>query len=566
MKTTYTFILYIVALFCFSACQDGNDFGSMFEPGLTPRTAEEQTDYKIETESTLSFDAEASTVTIDVNANCSWTATVSDAWLSATSSANNTQLTVSVAENTFTEERTGLITLKGTGTITRGGITRTGTVEATIVVTQAGKQGLPEFFYEIGNESGWSVAHTLYDHDGDGVYAGYYYLDGDFMFRSNKDNWDGTILAESNASGYGSGVLIKNGTDASHNCNAESGFYCIGLDLNNMTYSLKKIESISIIGSFNGWNDDDDDMIYNQSLGCWETTVTFEEETDFKFRQDHGWDYNWGGSLNHLVLNGESYTLPAGTYKFQFFYEWEHIWVAVTQLDSPSQSITITANGVSFKMIRVDGGTFTMGATSEQGSDVYSDEKPTHRVTLSTYYLGETEVTQALWEAVMGSNPSYNKGSNLPVEQVSWEDCKEFVLKLNESTGKSFRLPTEAEWEYAARGGNKSKGYKYAGSNTIGDVAWYDDNSEGKTHAVKTKQANELGLYDMSGNVYEWCEDWYGSYSSNAQTNPKGPSSGSYRVNRGGSWYGDAGYCRVSLRYDNSPLNRYRNVGLRLAL
>ena len=227
---------------------------------------------------------------------------------------------------------------------------------------------------------------------------------------------------------------------------------------------------------------------------------------------------------------------------------------------------TITVKGVSFTMIAVEGGTFPMGATVEQGKDVDDDEKPVHNVTLSDYYIGETEVTQELWLAVMGKNPSNFKGDKKPVEQVSWDDCQEFITKLNQLTGKNFRLPTEAEWEYAARGGNKSKGYKYSGSNTIDNVAWYTNNSGSKTHDVKTKQANELGIYDISGNVWEWCQDRYGSYSSSSQINPTGPSSGSRRVIRGGSWYYYAKYCRVSFRYSRSPDISSYNLGLRLSL
>ncbi len=228
---------------------------------------------------------------------------------------------------------------------------------------------------------------------------------------------------------------------------------------------------------------------------------------------------------------------------------------------------TITVNGVSFTMIAVEGGTFQMGATSEQGTEAESSEKPVHSVTLSDYYIGETEVTQELWEAVMGSNPSNFSGyPQRPVEQVSWNDCQEFITKLNNLTGKNFRLPTEAEWEYAARGGNKSQGYKYSGSNTIGDVAWYSSGSSSMTHDVKTKQANELGIYDMSGNVWEWCQDYYGDYSSSSQTNPTGPTSGFYRVGRGGSWFSNAKGCRVSFRYYYSPGLRYYTLGLRLAL
>ena len=236
------------------------------------------------------------------------------------------------------------------------------------------------------------------------------------------------------------------------------------------------------------------------------------------------------------------------------------------QPEPQKEKIPFSVNGVEFKMVFVEGGTFTMGATSEQGDDAYEYEYPTHRVTLSDYYIGETEVTQTLWKAVMGSNPSYFKGDNLPVERVSYKDVKEFITKLNQKTGKTFRLPTEAEWEYAARGGKKSKGYKYAGSNNIDDVAWYYENSNNKTHPVKTKRPNELGIYDMSGNVWEWCSDNYGAYSSSSQTNPTGPSSGSDRVYRGGSWSGDAGRCRVSNRDDYRPSSRYNNLGFRLAL
>ena len=234
---------------------------------------------------------------------------------------------------------------------------------------------------------------------------------------------------------------------------------------------------------------------------------------------------------------------------------------------TPTSDIqTFSAGGVTFRMVRVEGGSFTMGATSEQGSEAKSDESPVHRVTLSTYYIGETEVTQALWEAVMGNNPSNFKGANLPVEQVSWEDCQNFIRELNRMTGKRFRLPTEAEWEYAARGGNKSQGCKYSGSNAIDKVAWYTDNSGNKTHEVRTKSPNELSIYDMSGNVWEWCQDWYHSYYASYQTNPSGPSTGSNRVFRGGGWSIYARNCRVSFRNSYTPGNRSYYLGLRLAL
>ena len=223
-------------------------------------------------------------------------------------------------------------------------------------------------------------------------------------------------------------------------------------------------------------------------------------------------------------------------------------------------------NGINYRFVRVKGGTFTMGATSEQGSYAESREMPAHQVTLSTYSIGETEVTQELWKAVMGNNPSKFKGAKRPVEQVTWNDCQVFIKKLNEATGENFRLPTEAEWEYAARGGHWSKGYKYSGSNNLGEVAWYGDNSGNMTHDVATKQSNELGLYDMSGNVCEWCQDWYEDYSDADQMNPKGADSGDYRVNRGGSWILAPMGCRSSCRFQNAPSYHPSGLGMRLAI
>ena len=238
----------------------------------------------------------------------------------------------------------------------------------------------------------------------------------------------------------------------------------------------------------------------------------------------------------------------------------------VVYADTIAPLVEVKVNGVRFNMISIDGGTFTMGATSEQGSDYSVDERPTHQVTLSDYYIGETEVTQELWEAVMGNNPFYNTGnSRYPVEKVSWDDCQTFIHELNRLTGKQFRLPTEAEWEFAARGGNRSNGYKYSGSNRIDDVAWYYGNSSETTHSVGTRSPNELGIYDMSGNVWEWCSDWYGDYSSSSQTNPTGPADGSFRVLRGGSWGSSAAAgCRVSFRGINYPDDRNYNIGFRL--
>ena len=236
-----------------------------------------------------------------------------------------------------------------------------------------------------------------------------------------------------------------------------------------------------------------------------------------------------------------------------------------------SKNRLVRVGNVQFEMVYVEGGTFRMGATEEQGEDAWDYERPVHRVTLSSYLIGKHEVTQALWEEVMGSNPSYDKqDGDYPVESVSWNDCQEFIEKLNDRTGMKFRLPTEAEWEYAARGGNRSKGYKYAGSNNLNEAGWYDGNSGNHTHPVGEKKPNELGLYDMSGNVYEWCQDWYGDYMEESQTNPTGPQSGKggYRVLRGGGRWSYARYCRVSLRYYGDPgyLVVYAGFGLRLVL
>lgn len=227
---------------------------------------------------------------------------------------------------------------------------------------------------------------------------------------------------------------------------------------------------------------------------------------------------------------------------------------------SNAQNKEITLDDLSFKMVKVEHGSFvTDGGNSASGIQ--------KQITLShDYYIGETEVTQALWMKVMGSNPSHIKGDNLPVERVSWNDCQEFLKRLNEKTGKQFRLPTEAEWEFAARGGNQSKKTVYAGSNILDSVGWYYNNSKDATHPVATRQPNELGIYDMSGNVYEWCNDTYGALPDAAQTDPKGAAEGPDKVVRGGAWSYDADYCSVSNRVVHAPADSRSRYGLRLCL
>lgn len=233
----------------------------------------------------------------------------------------------------------------------------------------------------------------------------------------------------------------------------------------------------------------------------------------------------------------------------------------------PNSTTEYTVNGVTFVMVNVKGGTFTMGNPNYQSDEDYYDEGPVHQVTVSSFSIGQTEVTQELWYAVMGWNYS-GHGGNLqyPVEYVNYEMCQNFIAKLNEMTGLNFRLPTEAEWEFAARGGNKSQGYLYSGSNNIDDVAWYKNNSGNETHVVATKAPNELGIYDMSGNVWEWCSDWYADYSAGAQVNPTGPETGGEKVMRGGSWYGKDKKCRISERFKASTLFGDDDIGLRLAM
>ena len=220
--------------------------------------------------------------------------------------------------------------------------------------------------------------------------------------------------------------------------------------------------------------------------------------------------------------------------------------------------------GVEFYMIKVEGGTFTMGATPEM--EPVRLDLPCHEVSLSDYWIGETQVTQQLWKAVMGNNPSKFQNDQFPVIGISWYNCQTFIRKLVELSGVNFRFLTESEWEYAARGGRKTHGYRYSGSNNPEDVAWFSQEKEA-LHPVKWKKPNELGIYDMSGNGDEWCSDWVGNYSNNHQINPKGPLTGKNKIARGGDWVSSAKFAQCSFRSTGcSPNINYLYHSLRLAL
>ncbi|MFA5648214.1 MAG: formylglycine-generating enzyme family protein [Bacteroidales bacterium] len=229
-----------------------------------------------------------------------------------------------------------------------------------------------------------------------------------------------------------------------------------------------------------------------------------------------------------------------------------------------SFTLSNTVDPFEGQLVFVKGGTFKMGDLSGDGS---REETPVHQVTVNDFYMGKFEVTQSQWESIMGSNPSHFNGCpNCPVERVSWIDVQEFLVKLNELTGKSYRLPTEAEWEYAAKGGSKSRGFLYSGKNNVNFVAWYSGNSGNKTNPVGQKEPNELGIYDMSGNVWEWVNDWFNYYTETPKDNPTGPDNGDGRIVKGGSWFGHAGGNRVSCRGSDEPVNKRSYIGFRIVV
>jgi len=268
---------------------------------------------------------------------------------------------------------------------------------------------------------------------------------------------------------------------------------------------------------------------------------------------------SWENSNSDVVTldNGKVIAKAAGTAIITVITE-EGGYTAICEIT------VIKPYYVEPEMVFVEGGTFIMGCTD--GECEYTWELPAHQVTVSSFQIAKYLVTQKQWETIMGNNPSRFKGDDLPVERVSWYDIQEFIQKLNFITGKNYRLPTDAEWEFAARGGNKSQGYKYSGSNNLNEVAWHGYNSGGTTHPVGTKAPNELGIYDMSGNVREWCSDWYEDYTDVPQTNPIGPATGSHRVLRNGGWGNGGLMYRVSFRAPSPPDRCYDMDGFRLVL
>jgi formylglycine-generating enzyme required for sulfatase activity len=281
-------------------------------------------------------------------------------------------------------------------------------------------------------------------------------------------------------------------------------------------------------------------------------------EVSLLLSQDNG--ANWGVPLKNVSGDvGKNILAGERQINWKVLEERE-------QLVGDKIKFKVIASGrksLELEMVFVDGGNFQMGSSFGE-----SDENPVHTLTLSAFNIGKYEVTQAQWKSVIGSNPSYFKDCDqCPIEQVSWNDVQDFIRRLNAQTGKNYRLPTEAEWEYAAKGGKSSKGYTYSGSNDLNSVAWNIDNSESKTHAVGGKQANELGVYDMTGNVWEWCSDWYGTYNNYyGETNSTGASTGQARVLRGCCCRNDSFKCRTAERFRGKLDSRLNGIGFRLVL
>ncbi len=521
--------------------------------GQTPASPEISLDMN-----NMEFSSESGSKAFNIKSNTSWTVSSNQTWcsVSPTSGKNSGSVTVKVEENTQTSARTATVTVKSEIGILTVKVTQNEANAAISLDTST-----MEFTSSSGEQTFKITANTSWSVSSDQTWCS-------VSPSSGSNNGSVTVKVSENTQTSARTATITVKTDAGSrtvSVTQNGASEQVSLSVSDMEFAAGNGSKIFSIKSNTTW------AVSSNKNWCSVSPTSGSNDGSVTVSVDE----NTSTSSRTATITVESATIKRTLAVTQN---------GVTPTPTPaSQDRSFTVGGVTFKMIAVEGGTFTMGGTSEQSDYAYDNEKPTHSVTLSSYRIGETEVTQALWQAVMGQKPtsdgsqwssSYGLGGNYPAYYVSWNDCQDFIRKLNALTGESFRLPTEAEWEYAARGGNKSRGYKYAGSNTLGNVAWYWDNipsqSSGSagygTQVVATKSPNELGLYDMSGNVWEWCQDWYGSYSSGSQTNPTGPSSGSGRVIRGGCWYNSAWYCRVSYRLNDSPVNRFYGLGLRLAL
>ena len=550
MKKILIILTVLAAVMLTSSCQkelpDAVKNIDVSQGGQTPNPTQVEKYVRASAES-LSFTSPAGSLSFTISSNTSWSIKSDQDWcmVSSSSGSNNATLTVNVSENTSTSSRTAIITISSTDA---------GSVKVSI--TQAGANSDLQlnknnllFTAAESNDSFTITSNFSWSVTSDQIWC-------TVSTSSGSNNASVTVNVSENksTSSRSATITVKAGEQSQTIAVTQAGANpTLQLNMTSMAFdSSGSSESFSITSNTN-WTVESNRSwcTLSSSSGLDDGTITVRVSENTSTDSRTATVTVRVGDISQTIAITQEGAKPV--------YESTRLFMV---------------NGVSFKMIAVEGGTFTMGATSEQGSDAYDSEKPTHSVTLSSYSIGETEVTQALWQAVMGSNPSHYSGSNKPVECVSWDDCQDFIRKLNALTGENFRLPTEAEWEYAARGGNKSRGYKYAGSNTLGNVAWCWDNipsqSSGSagygTQVVATKSPNELGLCDMSGNVCEWCQDWYGDYSSSSQTNPTGPSSGYYRVFRGGDWGNYAGFGRVSRRYYYDPADRGSSLGLRLAL
>lgn len=524
----------------------------------------------------LSFTAEAGSDTFTISSNTNWTVESDQTWctVNTSSGSNNGTITVNVSENTSTDLRSATITVKAEELLQVIAVTQMG-ANATL---QTDKSSL-SFEASIGSDIFTITSNTKWSIASDQVWC-------TLSPTSGSDNATVIVTVTENISTFSRSATI---TVKAGDLSKTIAVTQAGAVITNQNYfwfgdSEPTIANYTTLeGLVSTYDSLDDALAFHPRFLCEQGKTAFvlcpsrwNLNVDYVVVQENktGKVYN----LQKIGIDIPGYdlfqtterTTAQATIELKTKADADELIAKIEGTNNNNNNNLdtkkFTVNGISFNMIRVDGGTYTMGATSEQGKDAYNSEKPAHQVTLSSYYIGETEVTQELWRAVMGSNPSNFSGSRKPVENVSWDDCHEFVRKLNSLTGQSFRLPTEAEWEFAARGGNKSKGYKYAGSNSIGDVAWYSDNGNSQTHDVAQKSPNELGLYDMSGNVWEWCLDWYDIFSNSSQTNPTGPTSGSHRVYRGGSWLDIARHCRVSLRDYGSSGDTKNYLGFRLAL